>query len=218
MRRRNTVALRVPASPAPAIACGYDAMRCTAARPFFLALALVFAVCVGAAYPGAGLAATADDITNYRRYSALLSSSGQPTRAQLSQLGGAGFERVVFLAFSDHATAVAQEDRLVRDAGLDYIQIPVSWSAPSRADFETFAAVLASAPAKATLVHCELNFRASSFVFLYRVIHEGVPLDEALDDLNAVWIPNETWRRFLFSVLEANGIAPECDACLWETR
>jgi hypothetical protein len=42
-----------------------------------------------------------DDIVNYREYSATLSSSGQPDMDQLGYLREAGFERVVYLAFSD---------------------------------------------------------------------------------------------------------------------
>ena len=67
-----------------------------------------------------------------------------------------------------------------------------------------------------TLVHCQVNFRASTFSFLYRVLHEDVPVGEAKDDLDGVWVPNATWRQLIFDVLEANGISPDCDSCLWE--
>ena len=50
----------------------------------------------------------------------------------------------------------------------------------------------------------------------YRVLHEGVPVDAAKDDLNGVWVPNDTWRELIFEVLEDNGVSPNCDACLWE--
>jgi recombinational DNA repair protein (RecF pathway) len=60
-----------------------------------------------------------------------------------------------------------------------------------------------------------VNFRASSFSFLYRVLYADVPLSETKDALDSVWIPNGTWRAFLFEVLEENGVDPDCDACLW---
>jgi hypothetical protein len=58
-----------------------------------------------------------------------------------------------------------------------------------------------------TLVHCQLNLRASSLVFLYRVIERGEPADSAYDAVVAVWRPNETWRRFLRETLRAHGKA-----------
>lgn len=156
------------------------------------------------------------DLVNYREYSATLSSSGQPDAAGLAAVRGAGFGRVVFLAFSDHDGSLEHEDRLVKDFGMEYAQIPVDWEAPRPADFYLFAGLMQRAPAKRTLVHCQVNFRASTFSFLYRVLYEDVPIAEAKEDMNSVWVPNATWRAFIFDVLEDNGVSPHCDDCLWE--
>lgn len=161
------------------------------------------------------VAAQLSDIVNYREYSTRLSSSGQPTEAQFPALREAGFERVVFLAFTDHEGSVPHEDRLVKQLGMDYIQIPVDWEAPSRGDFLAFAGVMRGAATKKTLVHCQVNFRASSFSFLYRVLYEDVDMAQAKDDLDSVWVPDATWQQFIFDILEENGRSPDCDSCLW---
>jgi protein tyrosine phosphatase (PTP) superfamily phosphohydrolase (DUF442 family) len=160
-------------------------------------------------------AAEPDDIVNYRGYSDRLASSGQPTRSQFPGLKEAGFERVVFLAFTDHDESVPHEDRIVSRLGMDYVQIPVDWEEPARSDFYAFAGVMRQEPPKKTLVHCQVNFRASSFSFLYRVLYEDVDIGQAKDDLDSVWVPNDTWRQFIFDILEENGRSPHCDACLW---
>lgn len=157
-----------------------------------------------------------DDIVNYREYSATLSSSGQPTGEQLKAVAAAGFERVVFLAFSDHDESLAGEDRLVKELGMEYAQIPVDWDAPAVSDFGMFAGLMGREPGKKTLVHCQVNFRASSFSFLYRVLYQDVPMDLAKEDLDSVWVPNATWRQFIFDVLEDHGRSPHCDSCLWD--
>lgn len=161
-------------------------------------------------------AASPDDIVNYREYSDDFSSSGQPTAEQLEALQEAGFERVIFLAFSDSDGSLAGEDRLVRDLGMDFTHIPVIWEQPTKRDFYTFAAVMQRQPAQKTLVHCQVNYRASTFSFLYRVLYEYVPMDRAKDDLNSVWVPNATWRALVFSILEEHGVSPDCDSCIWE--
>lgn len=168
-----------------------------------------------------GLAAAAsasgvDDIVNFRQYSDTLSSSGQPTEAQLRSAAEAGYERIVYLAFSDHDESLANEDRVVKKLGMEYAHIPVDWEAPQKSDFYMFAGLMAREPGKRTLVHCQVNFRASTFSFLYRVLYMGVAMDVAKQDLDGVWVPNDTWRRFIFDVLEDNGRSPHCDACLWE--
>ncbi len=157
-----------------------------------------------------------DDLVNYREYSPGLSSSGQPTEEQLAAVRDAGFERVVFLAFNDNDESLGNEDRVVKDLGMAYAHIPVDWEAPTRRDFYAFAKLLESDPDTRTLVHCQVNFRASTFSFLYRVLYLDVPIEEAKAALNTVWVPNATWRQLIFDVLEENGIAPNCATCLWE--
>ncbi len=157
-----------------------------------------------------------NELTNYREYSPLLSSSGQPSAAQLEDVLDAGFERVVFLALSDSHGSLPGEDSIVKKLGMEFAHIPVDWDNPQPDDFYLFAGLMNGAAKKKTLVHCQVNFRASTFSFLYRVLHEGVPLAEAKDDLNSVWVPNATWRQLIFDVLQDNGISPDCDACLWE--
>lgn len=147
-----------------------------------------------------------DGLNNYLEYSDRFSSSGQPTSGQLELLRDAGFERVVYIAFTDHENALPNEDRLVRALGMDYLQVPVDWAAPAPGDFYLVAGALQAAPEKRTLLHCQVNYRASAFAFLYRVIHEGVPLEEARRDMERIWQPNETWQRYMDTLLAENGI------------
>ena len=176
---------------------------------------LVLAFCMNLVFAPLTLAQSLDDISNFRQYSGSFASAGQPTPEQFELIRDEGFERIVYIAFSTDRDAIANEDRLVRDLGMDYVQIPVVWSAPTVSDFESFASVMQRDPSRKTLLHCQVNFRASAFAFLYRVLHEGVPLAAAKADMNSVWEPNDTWRALIFEVLERNGISPECEDCDW---
>jgi len=155
------------------------------------------------------------DIRNYRAYSPSFASAGQPTREQLAQVGEAGFERVVYIAFSNSGSAISDEDAVVKDLGMDYVHIPVIWDAPTKSDFYAFAGVMQREPNRKTLLHCQANYRASAFAFLYRVLYLDVPIAEAKADMNSVWTPNETWRDLIFAVLEDNGVSPDCAGCDW---
>ena len=97
------------------------------------------------------------EIVNFREYSDLLSSSGQPSAEQLQAVSNAGFERVVFLAFSDHEHSLQHEDRIVKKLGMEYAQIPIDWEAPTKSDFYMFAGLMQRAPQNKTLVHCQVN-------------------------------------------------------------
>lgn len=158
------------------------------------------------------------DISNYREYSPNFSSSGQPTKKQLALLKEEGFERIVYIAFSNSDKAFADEDVVVKELGMDYVHIPVIWDKPTAADFYAFAGSMQRDTNRRTLLHCQVNYRASAFSFLYRVLYEDVPVAEAKADMNSVWQPNETWRDLMFEILEENGKSPHCDGCSWDTN
>ena len=139
-------------------------------------------------------------------YSPSLTTSGQPTEAELTLIAAAGYDRVIFLAFTNHPKAVAHEDDMVRGLGLQFIHIPVEWESPSLGDFAAFAAVMQAHGGARTLVHCEVNFRASVFGFLYQVLYEGADLDEAMSLMQSIWVPNATWDAFIARVMGYKGI------------
>ena len=139
-------------------------------------------------------------------YSPSLTTAGQPTEAELPLIASVGFDRVIFLAFTNHPKAVAHEDGIVRDQGLQFIHIPVEWESPSPADFAAFAAVMQTFGSGRTLVHCEVNFRASVFGFLYQVLYEGADVDEAMSLMQSIWVPNDTWKAFIVRVMSDRGI------------
>ena len=160
-------------------------------------------------------AQSVSDILNYREYTPLFSSAGQPTRDQLSLIKEAGYERVIYLAFSNSNTAISDEDQLVKNLGMDYLHIPVDFSNPTLRDFNAFADAMQREPDSRTLLHCVINARATAFSFLYRMIYQGADMASAKADMNTVWLPNEVWRDFIFEVLQAHGLSPDCTGCDW---
>lgn len=180
---------------------------------FYQKLIVILAIC-----PGVGTlagAAELTDIRNYIEYSPTFASAGQPTREQLDLLPGAGYERVIYIAFTNGRVAIADEDAIVKELGMDYVHVPVIWDAPTKADFYAFVGAMQSDPDAKTLLHCAANFRASAFSFLYRVLHEGVPIAEAKADMNKIWTPNQVWTDLILEVLADNDISPDCQGCDW---
>lgn len=156
-----------------------------------------------------------DEIINFRQYSATFASAGMPTREQFQTLADNGFERVVYIAFTNNPNALPDADQLAKELGMEYMQVPVSFDNPLPDDFYAFADSMQRNTGKKTLLHCQVNARATAFSFLYRVINEGVDMGDAKDDMNTVWQPNEVWRDFIFEVLAQNDLSPECEDCDW---
>ena len=155
------------------------------------------------------------ELSNYLKYSETLASAGQPNSNHLKVLSELGVERVVYLAYTDNDTAIVSEDTKVLELGMDYIHIPVDYRKPTLANYQYMEAALQVSAEKNTLIHCQVNYRASVFSFLYRVIALGVPVRQAHDDLKSIWSPSGVWLDYMQDVAGHYDIDLNCDGCVW---
>lgn len=143
-----------------------------------------------------------DVLTNYHPISPMILTAGQPTAEQIALIAQAGCQVVINLALPTSSTALPDEAALVAAQGMDYIAIPVVWEQPTLDDLARFFAVMEANQARKVFVHCVVNYRVSSFVYLYRVLRLGVDPDEAIWDLRSIWEPDETWSSFIARALD----------------
>ena len=141
--------------------------------------------------------------------SPLLLTSGQPTRAFLETLKSQGFEAVVYLAPPTVGDALTEEPKIVGAQGIVFVNIPIAWEKPTAADFQSFSRVMTALAGRKVYVHCQMNLRASSMVFLHRVITLKEPPEKAWADVQRAWVPNATWKAYILATLKANGVAYE---------
>jgi protein tyrosine phosphatase (PTP) superfamily phosphohydrolase (DUF442 family) len=118
----------------------------------------------------------------------------------------AGRAAVINLAPSDALGSHDDEQAIVEKAGAIYVHVPVDFSRPRRSDFERFTREMREFNGTPVLVHCQLNMRASVFVFLYRVTELGEEPERAYDDVLKIWQPNAVWSRFVREELQARGV------------
>jgi len=138
--------------------------------------------------------------------SATLTTSGQPTPAFLQTLKSQGFEVVIYLAPPTVGDAVAEEPKIVGRQGLVFVNIPMDFSNPTAADFQAFTRVMQAFAGRKVLVHCQMNFRASSLVFLHRAITLREPPGPAWESVQKAWVPNPTWKKYIVDTLRAHRV------------
>lgn len=138
-----------------------------------------------------------ETIYNWHRLDARLTTSGQPTEAQLASLPALGVTHVINLGLHTHEKALPGEAASCAARGLRYIHIPVDFKNPTEADFAQFCAALGATADAPVHVHCIANYRVSAFFYRYR--REVLGMDEALaaKDLTAIWRPDPVWAAFI---------------------
>ena len=162
-------------------------------------LPLVFALISGCVHLGSG------NPPNFVQWRPNLESSAQPNPGYLMRAKELGYGAVINLAPPESMGSVADEAQIVSGQGLVYVNIPVDFEKPTLQDFERFSAAMRENAGKHVLVHCQANLRGSSFVFLYRVVHEDASAEQATSLLTGVWVPNRVWSRFLNDTLAHYG-------------
>jgi protein tyrosine phosphatase (PTP) superfamily phosphohydrolase (DUF442 family) len=141
--------------------------------------------------------------------SATLVTSGQPAADELRKLAARGFAAVVYLAPPTVADAVREEPEIVRGQGLEFVNIPIDFGAPTEADFRAFAATMDRLKGRKVLVHCQVNMRASAMTFLYRAVVSREDPDRAYEAVARVWSPQGPWKALIVAELGRAGIAFE---------
>lgn len=138
-----------------------------------------------------------------------LYTSGQPTAEGLSSLARLGFQAVIYLAPSAVSDAVKEEPELLRAQGLELVHIPIPFGAPTEAHFDELSAALSRFHGRKVLVHCQVNMRASTLVFLYRVIHGKENPVRAWEAVTRVWSPEGPWKELVVAQLTKHRVAFE---------
>lgn len=149
------------------------------------------------------------DAPNVVPISPRLVTSGQPTAAALAQLSALGFGADIYLAPLTVSDAVRDEAAIVERQGLAFVNIPIQFNNPTEAHFDAFVAAMARFADRKVLVHCQVNMRASTMVFLHRVLVGGEPPEHAYEPVAKVWSPQGPWKRLMVDLLRKNRIAFE---------
>jgi len=137
-------------------------------------------------------------VYNYLKISDNLGTSGQVAYDQIQSIKDAGYDVLINLAVASSG-ANALEGYLAAEAGLTYVNIPVSWREPDLRDLQMFFDVMEANKDRKVYVHCFANMRVSAFVYLYRTLVEGVSEEEAMADLHDIWDPaeSEQWKGLI---------------------
>ncbi|MBF0165746.1 MAG: protein tyrosine phosphatase family protein [Magnetococcales bacterium] len=132
-----------------------------------------------------------------------LFTGGQPSETQLAALAEAGFDVIINLALHDDPRYSLKDERgTVHALGMEYIHIPVPFSAPRREDLQAFLTTMEHVVDRRVFVHCAYNWRVSAFIALYRILRLGWKRELATQEMNKIWSPDHIWETFVNQMLD----------------
>ncbi|MGB5211654.1 MAG: protein tyrosine phosphatase family protein [Gammaproteobacteria bacterium] len=140
---------------------------------------------------------------NFRRVSAMLTTSGIVGVERFRGLSAEGYHAVINLLPDASEYAVPDEAEIIKAQGLDYIYIPVDFSCPVQPDYEEFVAAVERLEGKKLHIHCAANYRVSVFYALYAQRSGRWSAAQAGGFVSGLWQPNDVpaWRDFVTRIL-----------------
>ncbi|MEM8776457.1 MAG: protein tyrosine phosphatase family protein [Pseudomonadota bacterium] len=137
------------------------------------------------------------EILNWRRINDWITTSGQPSEAQLVKLQRLGITHVINLGPHDTKGALKDEAGTVASLGMIYIHIPVDFEKPTDRDFEEFCKALIELSNTKVHVHCIYNARVSAFFYRYAKIGAPFSVGDAYANMESIWRPGSDWAKFI---------------------
>ena len=137
------------------------------------------------------------DIYNWRRLDARITTSGQPTEAQLAELADRGIAHVINLGPHAHEKALPDEAASLARLGIEYIYIPVDFEHPTENDFALFCEAMATIGDRPVHVHCIANMRVSAFLYRWQRDVKGMDEKDARKLMDLLWQPEGVWAAFV---------------------
>ena len=123
-----------------------------------------------------------------------VATAGQPEEEHLRRLAEAGYKTVVDLRTSEEDRGF-DEPEVVRQAGMEYVNIPVGHETIEDETFEQFRQLMKDPEHRPVLVHCSSANRVGALLIPYLVLDEGKSAGEAEEMASEVGLRSDELRQ-----------------------
>jgi protein tyrosine phosphatase (PTP) superfamily phosphohydrolase (DUF442 family) len=134
-------------------------------------------------------------------------SGGQPTAEQLRALKAAGGEIVLDLRDPMEPRPV-DEGALVRELGMEYVNIPVRAGSLDDATLERILAALRQAGSRTVFFHCGSGSRVGGALIPYFILDQGMEEQDAVDQAMRVGLRSAEYLEWGLDYARRNQNSP----------
>jgi len=164
--------------------------------------ALILAVCLSLKAADEKQSIDSAKVPRYLEVTSKLGTGGQPSEEGLREIAKNGYKAVINLRTSQEGVDLAAEEKLVRELGLKYFNIPVVSSDPKEEQAVEFLDFVEKLKDQRVFIHCASANRVGCFVMIQRVLKDGVPAGKAEEEANKIGLRSEVLRQFAKDFLE----------------
>ena len=119
-----------------------------------------------------------------------VATAGQPDEVHLRGLAEAGYKTIIDLRATGEDRGLDEEE-VVREAGMEYVNIPVGHETIDDETFEQFRRLMTDPDRRPALVHCSSANRVGALLIPYLVLDEGKDREKAVEAGKEVGLSSE---------------------------
>ncbi len=119
-----------------------------------------------------------------------VATAGQPDEEHLRILAEAGYKTVIDLRATGEDRGLDEEE-IVREAGMEYVNLPVGHETIDDETFERFRRLMTDHDRRPALVHCSSANRVGALLSPYLVLDEGKERKDAVEIGKEVGLSSE---------------------------
>ncbi|MFN0204801.1 MAG: beta-lactamase hydrolase domain-containing protein [Planctomycetota bacterium] len=116
--------------------------------------------------------------------------ASQPSEDDLRQSKEKGIKTIVNLRPKSELTF--DEEQFVRSLGMNYVHIPMTADSVKEKDIDKFIETLATKANEPVLVHCASGNRVGFMWSMYRLRHDGLPINDAIQEGKTAGMKSES--------------------------
>jgi uncharacterized protein (TIGR01244 family) len=143
--------------------------------------------------------ATVGEIPNGSKFGEAVLFGAQPAESDFSLLAGMGFKTVLNLRTETEMAALEfDEEAAARQAGLNYLNIPIGQEEPSEGTLQLISSIIDDEDRHPLFVHCASSNRVGYAWSIYRARRHGLTAEEAIAEGKLAGMRSpilEAWAR-----------------------
>ena len=133
-----------------------------------------------------------------------LATAGQPEEVHLKRLAEAGYRTVVDLRTPGETPRPDEWGKVVRRAGMEYVNIPVGHKDIDNVTFDRFRELIRDGGRRPVLVHCSSANRVGALLIPYLILEEDMAPEMAREIAAEVGLRSNRLERAAFRYVSAN--------------
>ena len=149
---------------------------------------------------------TVPGVTNFARVETTVACGGAIKPEAVAELKARGYKSIFDLQLASERTAnIEGEAAAARDAGIQFIHVPFTPSAPDTSSVEKFLAEIQRPGNQPAFIHCGGGNRAAGFWLIKRALVDGWDLDRAVKEAEGLGLDDKgEMKEFALGYIESH--------------